>query len=449
MSTPTTFALRIALGTSLLVIGSTAAQCQGDARAPRSERDQRAGPAQQVAPVSAPVPPGATFDPPSVSVEEQQRVLLASARTAWSYVSRNYFTQSGLVGALETWRYVTIWDITGALAAYHAAHGLGLIPTADYRRRMDQALATLESMALYESVAFNKQYDARNAAMVDRSQERSTRGFGWSALDMGRFLVWLKVIAENDPAARASVQRIVDRLDLGRMARNGYLVGATTDLKHDNHYEYQEGRIGYEQYAAQGLALWGVRADSALDFRANGKPIDILGHRILADRRGDEYVTSEPFLMMGMELGWASPEWESQARNVLAAQRERFNRTKIITMVSEDAIPVKPAHFYYYLLHGDGKDFVVRAPGGAASTSYPRWISAKAAFGWHALFPSDYTWSAVRAVRPAGASGRGWTAGVYERSKRATPSFNLNTAAMVLEAAYYAQRKCAFIKPEC
>ena len=117
-----------------------------------------------------------------------------------------------------------------------------------------------------------------------------------------------------------------------------------------------------------------------------------------------------------------------------------------MTMLSEDAVPVPPAHFYYYLLHRNGKDFVVAAPGGATSARYSRWISAKAAFGWHAVLPSDYTWSAVKAVRAAGASGRGWTAGVWERSRRPTPSFNLNTAAVVLEAVYYTKRGCAFLK---
>ena len=433
-----TFPFPVRLLPLLIVVGlpTTAAQCQADARATDS--------VQAAAPVA-----GASFDPPSISAERQRQFMMTSARTAWNYVRRNYSPASGLVSSLDNWDYVTIWDIASALGAYHSALGLGLMTEADYRRRMDKALATLEAMPLYLDVAFNKTYSARNARMVDRAQAVSTTGYGWSVTDMGRFLVWMRIIADNDATARPAVERIVARLKLDRLVADGYLRGGNIDINTKEHLEYQEGRIGYEQYAALGLAAWGVQAPKALDFALNGEPVDVLGFRILADRRRDDMVTSEPFIMAGMELGWTSPTWEEQARNVLAAQQERFKRTGLVTIVSEDAVPLPPAHFYYYGVLREGQQFVVQAPGGGVSNQYPRWVSTKAAFGWHALFPSDYTWKALQTVRPSGASGRGWTAGVFERSKRATPSFNLNTAALVLEAAYYAHRNCPLIKPSC
>jgi hypothetical protein len=385
---------------------------------------------------------------PWVVDEEQQKVLDASARSAWAYVRRNYSETTGLVRALDSWDYVTIWDIGSAIAAYHSARGLGLIDDSDYRRRMDRALATLEAMPLYQNAIYNKQYSSRTARMSDRNAKLTETGFGWSAIDVGRFLTWMKIVEQNDATAAPVVQRIVKRLDLRRLVDSGYLRGSNRDLKYNNHYEYQEGRIGYEQYAAEGVALWGLRAENALTFSTNGKPVSVLGQTVLADARGDDVLTSEPFIMMGMELGW-SGDWESQARGVLAAQEARFKRTKLITMVSEDAIPVPPAHFYYYLVHRNGKDFIVTEPGGKTRPSYSRWISVKAAYGWYALFPSEYTWDAVRAVQRAGATGRGWTAGVYERSRRPTPRFNLNTAAIVLEAALYAKRGCALAKATC
>ena len=119
-----------------------------------------------------------------------------------------------------------------------------------------------------------------------------------------------------------------------------------------------------------------------------------------------------------------------------------------MTMVSEDAIPVPPAYFYYYLLYHDGKPFVVSTVSGAVSDSFPRWVSAKAAFGYHALAPSAYTWLALQTVK-YGSSTTGWTAGVYEGTKESTKTFNLNTAAIVLESAAYAKRGCAFIQKTC
>lgn len=430
---------RVLLVAVVVAMTTGAAQCQSDAKAGTE------APSGSL----ASTPRGASFEPPSVTDQQQAAYMKKAARTAWNYVRRNYSATTGLVRALDNYEYVTIWDIASALASYHSARGLGLISPADYRRRMDQALTTLEQLPLYENVAYNKTYSARSGRMVDRNQRPSETGYGWSATDMGRFLIWLKIIAQNDADARPRVQRIVDRLELDRMVRDGYLYGGNLDPELQEHREYPEGRLGYEQYAALGFSLWGAHAANALHFHVNGEPTDVLGHRILADRRGNEMITSEPFVMAGLETGWNDAIWEEQARNILAAQRERYKRTGTVTIVSEDAVPLKPSYFYYYGVLRNGEQFVVRAAAGDVSPDYPRWVSAKAAFGWHALFPSDYTWRALQTVRPAGASGSGWTAGVFERSKRATPSNNLNTAALVLEAAYYAHRNCPLIQPTC
>ena len=159
-------------------------------------------------------------------------------------------------------------------------------------------------------------------------------------------------------------------------------------------------------------------------------------------------MTSEPFVMMGLELGWKNDTWRNLALAVLAAQEARYKETGIVTMVSEDAIPVPPAYFYYYLLYHDGKPFVVTTVSGAASDSFPRWVSAKAAFGYHALAPSAYTWQALQTVKYGG-SKDGWTAGVFEGTKNSTKTYNLNTAAIVLEAAAYRKRGCAFAQATC
>src|SRR5687767_10982260 len=168
--------------------------------------------------------------------EEQKKVLDASARSAWAYVRRNYSETTGLVRALDSWDYVTIWDIGSAIAAYHSARGLGLIDDSDYRRRMDRALATLEAMPLYQNAIYNKQYSSRTARMSDRNAKLTETGFGWSAIDVGRFLTWMKIVEQNDATAAPVVQRIVKRLDLRRLVDSGYLRGSNRDLKYNNHY---------------------------------------------------------------------------------------------------------------------------------------------------------------------------------------------------------------------
>jgi hypothetical protein len=96
-----------------------------------------------------------------------------------------------------------------------------------------------------------------------------------------------------------------------------------------------------------------------------------------------------------------------------------------------------------------GKPFVVTTPLGDTSSTFPRWVSAKAAFGYHALAPSAYTWRALQVVKYGAATDRGWTAGVYEGTKNATKSFNVNTAAIVLESAVVFQRGCPLIQTRC
>lgn len=392
--------------------------------------------------------------PPASAPADAQRALLRkSARTAWRFVSRNT-SSSGFVGATEVYHYATVWDMASTLAATWSARELGLITPAQYRGVMDRALRTLTVMPRYDSAAFNKLYDVQTGHMVDRQMRGSREGYGWSALDHGRLLTWLRIVG-TDTAYAERTRAIVARLRLDRLIVDGYLRGQDLNPRYGQPLVaktrvYGEGRIGYEQYAAEGFALWGARAPLALDFAANARPVDVLGSTVLADVRGTDVLTSEPFIMMGLEMGWTSPHWRALALAMLAAQESQSRHTGRLTLVSEDAVNDPPWFFYYYLLYRDGSPFVVTSPLGHLSPNFPRWVSTKAAFGYHALAPSDYTWRALQAVQPSGATGAGWTAGVYEGTTRATKSFNLNTAAVVLEsAAYVARGSCPFVRTEC
>ena len=384
--------------------------------------------------------------PPSVSDDEQSEFMVKSAKAAWAYVTREV-TSAGFVGATKSYQFLTVWDMASALAAAYSANELGFITAAQYKEFVGRTLTSIEQMPLYDKVAFNRMYSAKNGAMVDSKAEVSATGMGWSALDHGRLFVWLKLVGESDPSFAPRAQAIVSRLDMNRLVKDGYMQGEEL-IGRGKRRAYQEGRVGYEQYAAEGFALWGAKVNEARDFSINGKPVVVNGQTIITDKRGGDVMTSEPFVMMGLELGWTNDTWRSLALSVLAAQEARYKETGIVTMVSEDAIPVAPAYFYYYLLYHNGKPFVVTTVSGVASDSFPRWVSAKAAFGYHALAPSDYTWRALQTVKYGG-DDDGWTAGVYEGTKKSTQTYNLNTAAIVLESAAYLKRGCAFIQKTC
>jgi hypothetical protein len=361
-----------------------------------------------------PRPDASQLSPGGLTVVDERQLFLNGARTAWAFADRNYQPATGLYRAHDTYQYVTLWDVASGMAALYSAHELGLVTDQVYNQRMERALGTLSTMDLFERVAFNKSYDAKTGKMVDRKQHISSRGYGWSITDIGRLLTWLKIIAVNQPQFATQVTTAVKRLDMSRLIKDGYLQGQDLDPNTGAMRMYTEGRIGYEQYAAAGLALWGYRAEKALDARLNALPVNVLGTTILSDRRGDERITSEPYIMMGMETGWYSPELRQQAWRVLAAQEARYKSTGTLTMVSEDALPDPPFYFYYYDVYRQGRQFVVDAPAGGGYVESPRWISSKAAFAWHALLPSPYTLAVLEAVQPSAIPGRGWGAGVYE-----------------------------------
>jgi hypothetical protein len=394
----------------------------------------------------APVPgPTALTTPDGATVVDERQLFSNAARIAWAFVDRNYQPATGLARAHDTYQYVTLWDIASGLAATYSAHELGLVSDPIYNLRMQRALNTLSQADLFENAAFNRSYDSKTGRMIDRKQSLSSRGFGWSVTDLGRLLTWLKIISVNQPQFATQAANIVKRLDMSRLIKNGYLQSEDLSPSTGALHPFQEGRIGYEQYAAAGFALWGYRAENALDASLNALPVSVLGVSIVADKRGDERLTGEPYIMMGMETGWYSPELRQQAWRILAAQEARYKSTGILTMVSEDALPDPPYYFYYYDVYRQGRSFVVDGPTGGPFVESPRWISSKAAFAWHALLPSPYTLAVLQAVQSAGLPGRGWGAGVYEGTLQPTGDASLNTAALILEAALYNLRGRPFL----
>lgn len=383
----------------------------------------------------APLPASA----PAALTQADRDMLLDAARTAWAYADANYNPATGWVNSVEDYAFATVWDIGSGLMALYCADQLDLLDGDEYDRRMRRALQSLVDARLFDDVAFNKMYSTRTGQIAGRAGQESTtteRGYGWSVLDIGRLLAVLRVIDQTQPQYRDLMERIVNRLDYARLIQDGYLRGE--DLNRSGRLRrYQEGRVGYEQYAAAGFAAWGRRAENALNLGRNTYPVPVLGVPVMGDRRGDEHLTSEPFVMMGLELGW-TPEIRTLAANVLGAQEARWKQTGTVTIVNEDAL-TGPPYFLYYSVYSSRRPFAVEAPAGAPRGPTPRTVSVKAAHGWHALLPSDYTRLALQRVQGA-RTAAGWGAGVFEESGRVSGGRNVNTAALVMEAALYAQR---------
>lgn len=380
--------------------------------------------------------------PSTVDKTTETRVIADAAKTAWDFVDHGYSSETGFVIANPEWPYPTIWDIASAMGSYYSARGLGYITDAEYKTRTKRALETLKKARMYNGIAYGRNYDARTGELVGPDQKPSQNGTGYSALDLGRLLVWLKIVSQDAELAPLA-QEVALRLNANQLIKAGYLQGE--EIVESKLQKYQEGRLGYEQYAATGFSLWGMTADKALRMAQNTRKVNVMGIPVWADKRGLDRLTSEPFIMHGLEIGLEG-EMRELAWQTLALQAKRYEQMGQITIASEDALNDKPHYFYYYCVYCSGKAFTINVHTPGINLDSPRWISSKAAYAWHAINPSKYTWMAVEAVHPARWPGKGWSTGVYEGTGKSTDVMSLNTAALILESALFYKTGKPFLK---
>jgi hypothetical protein len=369
-----------------------------------------------------------------IALTNEDAFFDSAAAVAFGQFNRLWRASSGLAAATPAYAKLTPWDVGSVIAANYSAHRLGLIGDTEYEKRMNTTLGTLQKMPLYRRAVFHKMYFADSGQMVGRNGAASATGYGWSATDLGRLLTWLRIIAETEPQFRAAAEKVARRVRFNTTTADGYMVGGLLGTR-GKLWTFQEGRIGYEQYAATGYAYWGARVENALDLHKNARRVDVLGVPVLADARGLDRLNSEPFVLMGIEVG-LTREMDELARNVLAAQQARFEKTGTLTMVSEDAVSVPPHYFYYYCVLCNGRAFTVDVAETGQHLDEPRWISTKASFGYHVLLATDYTKQVLETVSKA-KTKQGWSSGVFEGSFKPTETYDINTAAVVLEAALY------------
>ncbi|HMJ16913.1 MAG TPA: DUF3131 domain-containing protein [Gemmatimonadaceae bacterium] len=393
--------------------------------------------AQQPPPPSKGAQPPAQ-QPPAATVSPQERQqYLDAARTSWDLVNRITEPSTGLARAHPNYSYVTLWDIAGVIAANHVARELNFINDVTFDAHIGRIMSTLSSVDLFDRRAFNRIYDAKTGRMVDNASKISTVGAGYSSVDIGRLLIWLRIIATKYPKYAPFATQVVKRLDMSKLINDGYLQGVDVDAKTGERKTFTETEIGYQQYALNGFAMWGAKVNrDGLDVRSDVNSVNVLGVKILTDSRGNDRVMSEPFIMLGLEPGYRSVEMQRQAQQVLAAQQARYQRTGLVTAASEDALPDPPWYFYYYSIYHRRKTFVIEGVGDNAYVEKPRWVSSKAAFGWNAVLPSAYTQLLLRTVQPA-RTPTGWGSGVYEGTLKPTGVTSLNTAALIMESALY------------
>ena len=80
----------------------------------------------------------------------------------------------------------------------------------------------------------------------------------------------------------------------------------------------------------------------------------------------------------------------------------------------------------WYAITDDGKD-----------ASRFKTLSSKAAFGWDALYRTDYTARLIEKVADLFDPERGFYSGIYDRTQAPNKAITANGNAIILESLYY------------
>ncbi|WP_019954944.1 DUF3131 domain-containing protein [Yoonia vestfoldensis] len=357
---------------------------------------------------------------------------IAYARIAWRYFQNNTDQTTGLVNSTDNYPSTTMWETGSYFVATMSAEKLGVIGRDEAVARIGLALETLNTMRLFDGILPNKAYNVRTGDLVNYANAPVERGLGWSALDIARMVAALGHVNAHYPELAPQTSRLINRWALSDMVENGELIGGNMvegTLRRD-----QEGRVGYEQYAAKAMMLFGYDVYEAYDAESHLMVRDVEGQPIPVDTRLHRNVTpaftvSEPYLFDGLEFGFDARSARF-ATAIYNAQEARYRNSGILTAVSESHIDVAP-YFIYSSVWGGGAPWAVMTFGGDRLDSR-RTITTKVAFAWDALFGTDYTGELMATIAPLGDPERGWPEGIYEIDGTTNSSVTVNTNAVVL-----------------
>lgn len=381
------------------------------------------------------VPPAGAIPPTPVPLAAAD---LALARAAWAYFPANT-RETGLVDTVAAYPGTTMWDSGSALLGLLSARRLNLLPQAEYEARARKLLQALAGLPLVEGGIPNKSYNTLTGQMTNYNNEPAPQGIGWSALDLGRMAVALAATARVQPGLAPEVAKVRARWNLGEIVREGELWGQ--ERRGDGGVQFvQEGRVGYAQYGAKALQLWGLDPWAAYRPEQHLRFVTVQGVRVPADDRDKAkfgahvYVLSEPYMLLGLELGLSGPE-RVMATRVFDAQAARHRETGVLTAVSEDHLDRAP-FFVYNTVWADGDAWACVTDTGEAHPT-ARTVSTKAAVALAALFPGDYANALSTNAQELVSPGKGVMAGRYEADGKPNTALTCNTNAIVLEALAY------------
>jgi hypothetical protein len=375
---------------------------------------------------------------------------LAWAKIAWKYVENNTSPQTGLVNSVDRVPLTTLWHAGDYIAALVAAHQLGLIEALELDQRMSKVIEFLNSMPLSDLSLPNRAYNTQNGLMVNFANQPAD--IGWSAIEIGRLLIWMKIAGQRYPHLREYFDKVVLRWNFCQVIDDcGVLYG--TGRSGRKQQPSQEGRLGYLQYASAGFAAWGFETrKSAITGKAEA--IEIMGIKLRFDARDDRTtgevapVVTMPHVLMGIEFGWEYPrdakrlggrdeseELRQMAIDVFRVQELRYRNEGVLTARTDHPVR-EPPHFVHDSVFASGYPWNTIGDDGKPAPRMAM-VATKAVFGMWALNRNAYTDRLLLSIEALHKSDKGWFEGRYERSGGYEDLATLSTNAFVLQALLY------------
>lgn len=354
---------------------------------------------------------------------------LQAAKIAWGYFEQ--FTQetTGLANSVGGYPSTTMWDTASYVSGLVSAYELCLIEKPEFDKRILLLLTTLRNLKLFRRELPNKVYHTKTGEQVDYTNKPGE--IGYSALDIGRFLVWMRIVRNRYTYLANTIDNLLLRWDFSKVIdADGVMFGAAVDKETKKTIYAQEGRLGYEEYAAKGFALWGFKPY----FAHRAEPYlttNIFNVRVPYDGRdprifhSQNYVVTESYLLDGLELNWDLPHddisndrvhtdgWRAEfADRIYQVQQNRYEIQGYMTARSEHNVK-GPPYFTYDTIFSDGYPWNTVTPRGDYAPEHAA-VATKAAFGLWALWDTDYTDILYDAVIELFDPNRGFYEGLYE-----------------------------------
>jgi hypothetical protein len=371
------------------------------------------------------------------------------ATAAWRYFDVNRQPETGLVAAVVYTNTVTMWQIADYIAALIAARELRLIDATQFDERFRRITHFLNVMELYDGRLPNRTYHTASSKPLNAANAEGPQG--WSAIDLGRLLLWLRIARDRYPQYAEYTDKAILRWNFCDVVdRDGVLHGG---VHADGATKtFAEGRLGYEEYAAAGFRAWGFTTTRASAL----EPIEtvrIYGIDLPVDGRDPRItgtpspVVTLPWVLLGLELDWrddmhadtqttgATRPLADIATSIYRIQEERFRREQVYTARTDHQIGRAP-WFIFDSIHANGFPFNTTGADGAHQPQSSL-VSTRAAFGLWALWNTDYTTQLMTVVEPLHNKERGWFEGRLEQTGGAEELLTSTTNAVVLEALLY------------